>query len=32
MQFDRIEGEPDARVGWGSDVAAQMPRRAGAQE
>ncbi len=29
MQLDRIEGEPDARVGWGSDVAAQMLRRLG---
>jgi thiamine pyrophosphate-dependent acetolactate synthase large subunit-like protein len=29
MQLDRIEGRPDARVAWGSDVAAQMLRRLG---
>ena len=29
MQLDRIEGKPDARVAWGSDVAAQMLRRLG---
>jgi thiamine pyrophosphate-dependent acetolactate synthase large subunit-like protein len=29
MQLDRIDGEPDERVAWGSDVAAQMLRRLG---
>src|SRR5205807_5796454 len=29
MQFDRIEGQPDSKVAWGSDVAAQMLRRLG---
>jgi thiamine pyrophosphate-dependent acetolactate synthase large subunit-like protein len=29
MQLDRIEGEPDAKVAWGSDIAAQMLRRFG---
>ncbi len=29
MIFDKPEGEPDARVGWASDVAAQMLRRLG---
>ncbi len=29
MKLDRIEGKPDARVAWGSDVAAQMLRRLG---
>ena len=27
MQLDRLEGKPDARVAWGSDIAAQMLRR-----
>jgi thiamine pyrophosphate-dependent acetolactate synthase large subunit-like protein len=29
MQLDKIQGEPDPKVGWGSDVAAQMLRRFG---
>jgi thiamine pyrophosphate-dependent acetolactate synthase large subunit-like protein len=29
MKLDRIEGKPDEKVGWGSDVAAQMLRRLG---
>jgi len=29
MQLDRIEGKPDEKVAWGSDVAAQMLRRLG---
>jgi thiamine pyrophosphate-dependent acetolactate synthase large subunit-like protein len=29
MQLDRIEGKPDEKVTWGSDVAAQMLRRLG---
>jgi thiamine pyrophosphate-dependent acetolactate synthase large subunit-like protein len=29
MQLDRIEGKPDDKVAWGSDVAAQMLRRLG---
>ena len=29
MQFDRPEGKPDGKVGFGSDVAAQMMRRIG---
>jgi thiamine pyrophosphate-dependent acetolactate synthase large subunit-like protein len=29
MQLDRIEGRPDDKVAWGSDVAAQMLRRLG---
>ncbi len=29
MQFDRIEGKPDEKVAWGSDIAAQMLRRLG---
>ena len=29
MQLDRLEGKPDARVAWGSDIAAQMLRRFG---
>src|SRR3954447_6657568 len=29
MQLDRIEGNPDETVAWGSDVAAQMLRRLG---
>jgi thiamine pyrophosphate-dependent acetolactate synthase large subunit-like protein len=29
MQLDKIEGNPDAKVAWGSDVAAQMLRRMG---
>ena len=29
MQLDRIEGTPDEKVAWGSDVAAQMLRRLG---
>jgi thiamine pyrophosphate-dependent acetolactate synthase large subunit-like protein len=29
MQLDRIEGNPDEQVAWGSDVAAQMLRRLG---
>ena len=29
MEFDRIEGAPDSKVAWGSDVAAQMLRRLG---
>jgi thiamine pyrophosphate-dependent acetolactate synthase large subunit-like protein len=29
MQLDRIAGKPDEKVGWGSDVAAQMLRRLG---
>jgi len=29
MLFDRIEGEPDGKVAWGSDIAAQMLRRFG---
>jgi thiamine pyrophosphate-dependent acetolactate synthase large subunit-like protein len=27
MQLDKIEGKPDAKIAWGSDVAAQMLRR-----
>jgi thiamine pyrophosphate-dependent acetolactate synthase large subunit-like protein len=29
MQLDRIEGKPDDKVAWGSDIAAQMLRRLG---
>ena len=29
MQIDRPEGAPDRKVAWGSDIAAQMLRRAG---
>jgi thiamine pyrophosphate-dependent acetolactate synthase large subunit-like protein len=29
MKLDRIDGKPDERVAWGSDVAAQMLRRLG---
>jgi thiamine pyrophosphate-dependent acetolactate synthase large subunit-like protein len=29
MLLDRIEGEPDDKVAWGSDIAAQMLRRFG---
>jgi thiamine pyrophosphate-dependent acetolactate synthase large subunit-like protein len=29
MQLDRPEGQPDEKVAWGSDVAAQMLRRLG---
>ena len=29
MQLDRLEGKPDGRVAWGSDIAAQMLRRFG---
>ena len=29
MQLDRIEGKPDEKVAWGSDIAAQMLRRLG---
>jgi len=29
MRLDRIEGKPDEKVAWGSDVAAQMLRRLG---
>ncbi len=29
MQLDRPEGQPDGKVTWGSDIAAQMLRRAG---
>ena len=29
MKLDRIEGKPDKKVAWGSDVAAQMLRRMG---
>ena len=29
MQLDRIEGKPDDKVAWGSDIAAQMLRRFG---
>ena len=29
MKLDRPEGEPDQRIGWGSDIAAQMLRRFG---
>ncbi len=29
MHFDRPEGEPDEKIGWGSDVAAAMLRRFG---
>jgi thiamine pyrophosphate-dependent acetolactate synthase large subunit-like protein len=29
MRLDRLEGTPDARVAWGSDIAAQMLRRFG---
>ncbi|MCC6780054.1 MAG: thiamine pyrophosphate-binding protein [Hyphomicrobiales bacterium] len=29
MQLDRIDGQPDENVGWGSDIAAQMLRRLG---
>jgi len=29
MKLDRIEGQPDKKVAWGSDVAAQMLRRMG---
>ena len=29
MQLDKIEGKPDEKVAWGSDVAAQMLRRFG---
>src|SRR5256885_2904129 len=27
MHLDRPEGQPDAKVAWGSDIAAQMLRR-----
>jgi thiamine pyrophosphate-dependent acetolactate synthase large subunit-like protein len=27
MKLDRPEGEPDQRIGWGSDIAAEMLRR-----
>ena len=26
MRLDRVEGNPDAKVAWGSDIAAQMLR------
>jgi thiamine pyrophosphate-dependent acetolactate synthase large subunit-like protein len=29
MHFDRPEGKPDEKIGWGSDVAAEMLRRFG---
>jgi thiamine pyrophosphate-dependent acetolactate synthase large subunit-like protein len=29
MKLDRIEGKPDQKVAWGSDIAAQMLRRFG---
>ena len=29
MRSDRIEGQPDDKVGWGSDIAAAMLRRFG---
>jgi thiamine pyrophosphate-dependent acetolactate synthase large subunit-like protein len=29
MKIDRIEGKPDEKVAWGSDIAAQMLRRFG---
>jgi thiamine pyrophosphate-dependent acetolactate synthase large subunit-like protein len=29
MQLDRPEGQPDERIAWGSDIAAQMLRRFG---
>ena len=29
MRLDRLEGQPDSRVAWGSDIAAQMLRRFG---
>jgi len=29
MKLDRIEGKPDGKVAWGSDIAAQMLRRFG---
>jgi thiamine pyrophosphate-dependent acetolactate synthase large subunit-like protein len=29
MRLDRLEGSPDGRVAWGSDIAAQMLRRFG---
>ena len=29
MRLDRLEGNPDTRVAWGSDIAAQMLRRFG---
>ena len=29
MQLDRTEGQPDGKVAWGSDIAAQMLRRFG---
>ncbi len=29
MQLDRPEGQPDGKVTWGSDIAAQMLRRSG---
>src|SRR5881398_2805691 len=29
MKLDRIEGKPDEKVAWGSDIAAQMLRRFG---
>jgi thiamine pyrophosphate-dependent acetolactate synthase large subunit-like protein len=29
MRLDRLEGKPDGRVAWGSDIAAQMLRRFG---
>ena len=29
MRLDRLEGNPDSRVAWGSDIAAQMLRRFG---
>ena len=29
MRLDRPEGEPDQRIGWGSDIAAEMLRRFG---
>ena len=29
MRLDQLEGNPDGRVAWGSDIAAQMLRRFG---
>jgi thiamine pyrophosphate-dependent acetolactate synthase large subunit-like protein len=29
LQLDKIEGKPDEKVAWGSDIAAQMLRRCG---
>src|SRR6266853_4947785 len=29
MKIDKIEGKPDEKVAWGSDIAAQMLRRFG---